>query len=120
MAHRTIAATDDDLNEAWHSQCRLHPHVEPNVILQVLLDGHTSYAAWREEQLARDHWSFMLSEVRYKARRAQIEAEHERAKRFNKRSLSRTPPRRGLNRRVGLKSNVVANSHREFGASTVV
>lgn len=90
------AATVDDVNEAWLSQCRLHPHIEPNAILRVLLEGHASYAVWREEQLARDHRNFMLEEARYKARRAQIEAEHERAKRFNNRWRSRTPPRRPL------------------------
>ena len=88
------AATVDDVNEAWLSQCRLHPHIEPNAILRVLLEGHASYAVWREEQLARDHRNFMLGEARYKARRAQIEAEHERAKRCNNSSKSRTPPRR--------------------------
>ena len=85
---------DGDVNEAWLLQCRLHPHIEPNAILRVRREGHPSYAVWREEQLARDHRNFMLGEARYKARRAQIEAEHERAKRFNNRSKSRTPPRR--------------------------
>ena len=76
--------------------CRRHPHVCLNVLLQLLLDGHPSYTAWRDEQIARSHRSFLLSEARYKARRAAIEEQHERAKRFNSRHKTRTPPCRRI------------------------
>ena len=79
---RTVRASFDDLNKAWHAERSLWPRICPDRILHLLLEQGRSYSEWRRSELLHD----ARVELFEKAKKARLEA-------FLNRPRSRTPPR---------------------------